>query len=297
MPEFERHGSRTAWIESGDVDLQTWPPLRRPADHAASLLQWLEHADLIGKKPLPESLNRAGDWLSLAADLAQIEINLLRRDSYLCSRAAAYGEAVSESTSLHLTEATRLLYVYCALENIVNHLYPDLDKSAMPLALRAVERQSSTLPHLLQVLSHLELHVRQDPVLSENAKLKRAFTGDLDKHVQASIVTRVGFQMRHSFAHGVRHPKVQPEVTVDSGQGRWGQGGKEQVCLSTLGTTCLLFAIQYILRSVVSTLSINPNSAVELADDWWVPSENGTRQYLVEPSLDDCLSLLHLDFD
>ncbi|MDR6909063.1 hypothetical protein J2W54_000486 [Rhodococcus fascians] len=297
MPEFERQGSHAAWIESGVVDLRPWPPLRRPADHAASLLQWLEHADLMGRQPLPESLNSAVDWLSLAAGLTQIEINLLRRDSYLCSHAAAYGEAESESTSQHLTEATRLLYVCCALENIVNHLYPDLDESAMLLTRRAVERQSSTLPYLMQVLSHLELHVLQDPVLSNNAKLKRAFTGDLDKHVQASIVTRVGFQMRHSFAHGVRHPKVQPEATVDSGQGRWGQGGKEQVCLSTLGTTCLLFAIQYILRSVIPTLSINPSSAVQLADDWWVPSKNGTRQYLVEASLDDCLSLLHLDYD
>ncbi|MFD8930291.1 hypothetical protein [Streptomyces mirabilis] len=192
-------------------------------------------------------------------------------DAYLCSQALPFESAQSATASELHTELTRMLYAYCAVENLTRAISP-----GMPDDGKVVKAASTILAnakidgpmHYRCAVHHAHTHCEENAILRNNKKMRRAFNVP---HGRTIVPLQVGVQLRHFLTHGVfRLP-----TPIRSGDS-WDVGGKDTICLVRNGTTCLLMAVQMLLAYALDAgLLEHPEPEIELQDDLWVPAAEG----------------------
>lgn len=192
-------------------------------------------------------------------------------EAYLCSKALPFEEAQSATASELHTELTRLLYAYCAVENLTRAVEPTMPDDGNIVRIAAPILAAAKVPgplHYRCTVHHVFTHCASDSTLRDIKKMQKAF--DV-RHGRPVVPLQIGVQLRHFLAHGVFRLPV-PVRSEDS----WLVGGKETICLVKHGTTCLLMAVQMLLTYALDAqLLEHPEPEIELHDDLWMPAEKG----------------------
>lgn len=197
--------------------------------------------------------DRVRQWIQMAAGLEFVSVERLDDDSTLmCGTAADYQYAHNYLASLYATEETRLIYVWSAVERLLGiadipsykniqkkHVY---DRAAALLSETfSVER----LPlHFLDVRAHLNAHIRNDPELRSDRRLKAASEIRPWRSDAGTLLT-IGNAIRNFPAHGdVNVPE--PGDWFDAGS-KWLSALPCELHARRLATRGLLLSLQLLL--------------------------------------------------
>lgn len=268
-----RHAQTKRVYGTGPKSCPGWPHIKEPSDHAWAIFDWLRRSPAVAYGGGESAWESTATWMSLAAGLRRVDVDLGERGAagWMCSQAAPYEDAASNTASGYHTELTRLLYTYCAFENALYALKPDwngyqADKLARKL-LRA--RGDDLIAHYGCRLDHLGEHVRNSPLLARDESLAAVFekwSGESNN----ILGMQVGLKLRHWFAHGALD-LPQPRPTDAS----WVPGGRVELCVAKAANTCLLMTLQLLIRSGVEAGLPLDDDSYEFAEGLWVNSPEG----------------------
>lgn len=208
-------------------------------------------------------------WLRLASGLSYVDVDRASFDPpYMCGPAMDYEAAANRAISLFITEYTRLLYTWNAVEVLLPAMrlpeVPEARGLFNSAAKRLTQHWSTDVPdHYDFLLAHLVEHVRRDPWLAEDKRM----AGSLDVRPwrgRVALLFSSSQQLRHVLAHGaLRMPE--PDF--------WGEEmipDTEPIALSRLhlpriGTRGLALGLQLLVASLVAKDLRLP---IELLPSW-----------------------------
>jgi hypothetical protein len=148
-------------------------------------------------------------WLRMAAGLRYVDVDVAYGEPMLmlCGRADEYHEAASDTASSFVTEQTRLLYTWNAVERLLKLLrLPPVDEASAPYnratqLLRDYWTGRDLPSHFNCVLKHLRAHAEGDSWLKSEKRLLAAFE-ERDWRGTSGMLLAAANQLRHLPAHG-----------------------------------------------------------------------------------------------
>lgn len=276
-------------------------PLRQIDNHARHLARLLsaidvettEHADA---QTIQRELQRAGQWLSMAAGLQSVKVERLPDDGtgWICGSAWRYYSAHNDLASDFATEQLRLMYAWSALERLLKVIHlPNAPLNAGPFvrAAHLLDQSFATgCPvHYGCIAKHLAMHLRADAALSLDPRLVESVLAEGAHHRPGSLIL-AGHQLRHIPAHG----DADVPVPVDWDEEEAEVPPRLNVVLHAprLAARGLLLSLQMLLSSCSA-----PGTKVTWETPeggWWIVDADNWERHL-EPMSPDLLLTAHLD--
>ncbi|GIH27926.1 hypothetical protein Aph01nite_62360 [Acrocarpospora phusangensis] len=269
------------------------PHILAPPEHArrlASLLRDTREVEQLSGFEEDSHWGQAATWLDMAAGLKEVTIDMSPKDGsgYLCSQAWPYDDAHSKTASIYHTELTRLLYTYCAIENVARALlWPTLledGKIEHRIIPHIRNFPVDRLPHYWCIIEHFYWHCANDLILKKMLKKFEI------SHGRPSVAMQAGIKLRHFLAHGVLRSPA-PHHDGES----WTDGSTNQTCVARHGASSLLFTTQMLIYNATLEGRLNfLDDHIDLREEMWVADSNGQHDWVFSMPVAEFLFSAHL---